>query len=157
VSDEYQQIVEIPDPGCRPNPTTKRGLVILRWGHKFANAYELLVLDQKGAKKTIKKQIVAAIRTWLQGVDKARKAHGWNKSQHNGKYVDCWVFKYETHRVYGFLNRNSVLRHQCVLVHYCAKTKNASDTSVLAKIVEFSSTPEVIAALKKFEKERGRR
>jgi hypothetical protein len=78
--------------------------------------------------------------------------HGWNPSQHNGKYAQCYVFKNlsEKERLYGFLCRPKKGNpdfEMCVLVLYAKKKTWGTDTAELDRAERMRTDPDVIAAL----------
>ncbi len=78
--------------------------------------------------------------------------HGWNKSQHGGKYNECYVFKNlsEGERLYGFLCRpkkGNPHYVMCVLILYAKKKKWNTDLAELARAERMRTDPDVLAAL----------
>jgi hypothetical protein len=78
--------------------------------------------------------------------------HGWNQSQHNGKYTECYVFKNlsEKERLYGFLCRpkeGNPEFEMCVLILYAKKKTWNTDTTELDRAERMCTDPDVIAAL----------
>jgi hypothetical protein len=82
-----------------------------------------------------------------------KRFHGWNKSQHEGKYTDCFVFKNvsEAARIYGFLCRPKAADpsyEMCVLVHYAQKKRWHTDTAELQRAHDLKNDPDILSALK---------
>lgn len=78
--------------------------------------------------------------------------HGWNQSQHGGKYTNCYVFKNvsEGERLYGFICRPKKDNPQfemCVLVLYAKKKRWSTDTAELDRANRMRTNPDVLAAL----------
>jgi hypothetical protein len=80
--------------------------------------------------------------------------HSWDKSQHKGKYVNCFVFKQPPHRLYGFLSHPKSPEdnryYVCVLVVYGKKKKWLTDTEELKRAEKMRTNLDVQRALKKF-------
>ncbi len=90
---------------------------------------------------------------WIGGFHNNDRFHGWNKSQHKGKYARCFVFKNvsEGERLYGFLCKpkgEDQNYEMCVLVLYARKKKWNTDTAELARAELLRKDPDVQAALK---------
>jgi hypothetical protein len=89
---------------------------------------------------------------WLGDFRNNRRFHGWDKSQYNGKFTECFVFKNvsEAERVYGFLcrpKRNDTNYEMCVLVHSATKKKWTTDTAELQRAKDMKSDADVLKAL----------
>ena len=89
---------------------------------------------------------------WLGGHHNDDRFHGWNQSQHDGKYTGCFVFKNvsEGERLYGFLcrpKRENPHFEMCVLILYAKKKRWSTDTAELARAEKMRVDPDVIAAL----------
>ncbi|MBA2703128.1 MAG: hypothetical protein H0U60_04660 [Blastocatellia bacterium] len=90
---------------------------------------------------------------WVGGHHVNERFHGWNKSQHDGKYTRCFVFKNVSaaERLYGFLCRpktDDENYEMCVLVLYAEKKKWKTDTAELERAKAMINDPDVLAALR---------
>jgi hypothetical protein len=90
---------------------------------------------------------------WTGGFHIKKRFHGWNKSQHEGKYTECFVFKNvsEAERIYGFLCRPKAEDpnyEMCVLVHYAQKKKWTTDTAEIQRAKDLKSNRDILNALK---------
>jgi len=90
---------------------------------------------------------------WIGGFHINDRFHGWNKSQHKGKYARCFVFKNvsEGERLYGFLCKpkgEDQNYEMCVLVLYAQKKRWNTDTAELDRAELMRNNPDVQAALK---------
>lgn len=88
---------------------------------------------------------------WLGGHSSDR-FHRWDKSQHKGKYTNCFTFRNvsEGERLYGFLCRPKAENPQyemCVLILYAQKKKWNTDLTELARAEKMRTDPDVLAAL----------
>lgn len=90
---------------------------------------------------------------WMGDHHKPERYHGWNASQHKGKYTKCFVFKNvsEGERLYGFLCRPKAEDEHyemCVLILYAKKRTWNTDTAELDRAERMRTDPDVLAALK---------
>lgn len=90
---------------------------------------------------------------WVGGFHNNERFHGWNKSQHDGKYTKCYVFKNvsQAARLYGFLCRpksNDPNYEMCLLVLYAQKKKWKTDTAELERAKAMINDPDILTALK---------
>ncbi|HLA12892.1 MAG TPA: hypothetical protein VJ023_20065 [Pyrinomonadaceae bacterium] len=90
---------------------------------------------------------------WVGGFHIKERFHGWNKSQYEGKYNDCFVFKNvsDAARIYGFLCRPKAgdpNYEMCVLVHYAQKKKWKTDTTELQRAKDLKMDLDILRALK---------
>jgi hypothetical protein len=90
---------------------------------------------------------------WVGGFQIKERFHGWNKSQHEGKYTDCFVFKNvsQAERIYGFLCRpksDDKNYEMCVLVLQATKKKWKTDTAELKRAKDLKSNADILEALK---------
>lgn len=123
--------------------TKKRGIVFL----KEPDLRFVIAFDQfHKLSKTCKKQFHKGIGYWIDGIPRKKRHHGWDKSEHNGKYTDCYVFKCNDnnsrHRFYGFLFhplRNDPSYQLCVLVTHATKDTQSTDVKNLDKVCEAKS------------------
>lgn len=90
---------------------------------------------------------------WMDDHHRPKRYHGWNKTEHKGKYTRCFVFKNvsEGERLYGFLCRpkepTDPQYEMCVLVLYAQKKTWNTDTSELDRAEAMRIDPYVQAAL----------
>jgi hypothetical protein len=90
---------------------------------------------------------------WVGGFHINQRFHGWNKSQHEGQYTECFVFKNvsDAERVYGFLCRpksHDAQYEMCVLVHWATKKKWNTDIAELQRAKNMKSDLDIWKALK---------
>ena len=85
---------------------------------------------------------------WCMRGNSPTRHHGYNKSQHGGRYNECYTFKGRDAksmlRIHGFLcnPRTSKPRFQlCVLVHHAYKEGHEIDPSALDRVIRIRSTP----------------
>lgn len=79
--------------------------------------------------------------------------HGWSKTQYQGDYTKCFVFKCKKQRFYGFLcnPKESDRGFQvCVLVKHARKTKWETDEADLRKVEEIRTTTAVQKAINNY-------
>lgn len=91
---------------------------------------------------------------WCSGGFCNTRHHGYNKSQHGGKYNECYTFKGKDAknmlRIHGFLcnPRSSDRRFQfCVLAHHAYKEGHEIDPSELDRVLRIKSTPGVMQTI----------
>lgn len=90
---------------------------------------------------------------WMDGHHRGKRYHGWNASDHKGKYTECYVFKHvdEAERIYGFLCRPTVAENQnrevCVLVLFAEKKRWNTDIDELKRVERMRTNPNVWRAL----------
>jgi hypothetical protein len=84
---------------------------------------------------------------WSMGGICTTRHHGYNKSQHGGKYNECYTFKGKDAksmlRIHGFLcnPRSSNRSFQvCVLVHHAHKEGHDIDPTALDRVMRIKST-----------------
>jgi hypothetical protein len=72
---------------------------------------------------------------WIAHVEnKTQRFHGWNKSQYKGKYQECFVFKAQDNRLYGFKchpHPNDQRYEFCMLVAHATKHQWESEEGLL--------------------------
>lgn len=95
---------------------------------------------------------------WQSGQpNKHARYHGWDKSEYNGRYTNCFVFKYKSHRFYGFLcnPKENNLRYQvCILVKHATKKEHETDETELKQVENIRSNLTVQRKIKDFFKEK---
>ncbi len=96
---------------------------------------------------------------WCDGHPPARnRYHGWNSSQFNGQYTNCYVFKCgknNQERFYGFLCKPKARNSEyelCVLVVNIKKKKDETAGSDLRDVKALSEYIPVRDAIKKYFK-----
>jgi len=105
-----------------------------------------------GLKASAQRYHLKSFDFWL-GDHKNDRYHGWNQSQHNGKYTECFVFRNvsEGERLYGFLCRpkeGDAHYEMCVLILYAKKKRWNTDLTELARAETMRTDPDVLAALR---------
>jgi len=76
---------------------------------------------------------------WRDGLINKKWFHGWDQSEFGGKYVHCFVFKYQSDRFYGFLCNPIQSRPTCqicILISHDNKNKHETDEVNLKEIEE---------------------
>ena len=98
---------------------------------------------------------------WLSGKPYSRGYHGWNKSEFQGKYTNCFVFTGREERLakrlYGFLCNPKASDHRyhvCILIRYARKTKNETDETDLKIVEEIRTLSAVQKAIADYFKEK---
>ena len=98
---------------------------------------------------------------WLSGKPYDRGYHGWNKSEFQGKYTNCFAFtcreERSAKRFYGFLcnpKPGDSRYHVCILIRYASKTKNETDETELKIVEEMRTLPAVQEAVDDYFKEK---
>lgn len=134
--------------------TDRRGVAFLE-GHPLCMTQEQF----KSLKPVVRRQMHSRMGRWIGRPDgnwEDEKYHGWTQKQHNGAYVNCFVFKYRSSktntRIYGFLcnpddsNRRFQLFVPTEKIDY--KKGNPSDTAFLDRAVATSKDVAVVAAIR---------
>jgi hypothetical protein len=98
---------------------------------------------------------------WLSEKPYFRGYHGWDKSQFQGRYTECFVFTGREERLakrfYGFLcNPKKFDRryHVCILTRYAQKRKNETDETDLEIVEKIRTLPAVQEAIADYFKEK---
>ena len=80
--------------------------------------------------------------------------HGWDQSEYQGKYTECFVFKCREklleHRFYGFLCNPKISNRGyrvCILVIHAYKEGYETDESDLKGVEELRKSPIVIRTI----------
>jgi hypothetical protein len=101
-----------------------------------------------------KRAFMTRFDAWIGGQPpKDSRYHGWYKSQYSGKYIRCFVFKSNPHRLYGFLchpKRTDLGYEACILVKYAKKNQQETDELELRHVEEIRNTQDVFIAIDKF-------
>jgi len=134
----------------------KRGVAFLVSDDSKINAYEFFCkLKERDVRK---KQLNTRFDSWRDGQpEKNHRYHGWNKSDFKGRYKQCFVFKYERNRVYGFLcnpKTNNKSYQLCVLVRHALKNQAETDETELKIVNEIGLNLNVRRAVNYFIKEK---
>jgi hypothetical protein len=97
---------------------------------------------------------------WLSGKPYPRGYHGWDKSEFQGRYTNCFVFTGREERLakrfYGFLcnpKKSDRKYHVCILIRYAQKRKNETDETDLKIVEEIRTLPAVQRAIEEHFKE----
>jgi hypothetical protein len=104
-----------------------------------------------GLKASAQRYHFKSFDIWM-GDHNSDRFHGWNKSQHGGKYTECFAFRNvsEGERLYGFLCRpkkENPHYEMCVLILYAKKKGWNTDLSELERAETMRTDPDVLAAL----------
>lgn len=96
---------------------------------------------------------------WISGQrNKPSRYHGWDKSEYNGRYTKCFVFKYKIHRLYGFLcnpQKEKNIRFEiCILVVYAKKKEHETDETNLKNVEQIRTNIIVHNAIRNHFKEK---
>lgn len=96
----------------------------------------------------VRRTFLRRFDNWIDGVPPNRRHyHGWNQSDYGGRYQECFVFKCQSHRLYGFLCHpmaENARFESCVLINHAFKRKWETDETELKHAREMSQT-EVVA------------
>lgn len=95
--------------------------------------------------------VQVAFDYWIGNHPNTKRHHGWNRSEFNGRYTQCYVFKADSNRFYGFLcnPKASDPRFQfCMLVAHGRKHQFATEEGFLQIAEEFRANIPVQRALK---------
>jgi hypothetical protein len=96
--------------------------------------------------------LLKSFEYWVGGFNNDDRFHGWTKSQHKGKYTNCYVFKNvsKAARFYGFLCRPKADNSQyemCVLVLHAKKKKWKTDIKELQRAEDMRVDSDIQKAL----------
>lgn len=103
--------------------------------------------------KLVERQLRKRMDRW-QGLPwawDAEKYHGWKMSEFGGRYTDCFVFKYNPVRLYGFLCHPGESSQRFLLfIPVIRETKNKwkTETVQLDRVVVVSKDAAVTAVLR---------
>ncbi len=132
---------------------TRRGVAFLTHASKTVNVTTAFEELGENTRRTFNTRF----DHYSTGFDNPKWYHGWNKSQYEGAYQDCFVFKAQDDRLYGFLCHPSLIDRRyllCVLVLHANKNDWATDISELKRAKAMVSDNQVADALKRlFQKE----
>jgi|SRR5208337_242847 len=80
----------------------RRGVALLVSDDKKINAHKFY--DGLAKDNVTRRTLDTRFDNWRDGQPpKKHRYHGWNSSDYNGRYTQCFVFKSKDNRVYGFL------------------------------------------------------
>ena len=125
-----------------------RCVALLTYPAPYVNAEAFDTLDESSERYYRK-----SFDMWMDNHHRPKRYHGWNASDHQGKYTECYIFKHvdEAERLYGFLCRPTVAenrnRQVCVLVLFAEKKKWGTDTAELERADRMRQDPNVWRAL----------
>ena len=98
---------------------------------------------------------------WLSGKPYKNGYHGWDKSEYQGKYMNCFVFtcreKRLAQRLYGFLRNPKPFNpnyHVCILIRHASKKEHETDEADLKIVEEIRISPEVQKTIDEYFKEK---
>ena len=104
--------------------------------------------------KTYERSFRTRFDAWQSGQpNKSARYHGWDKSEYGGRYTNCFVFKYKSHRFYSFLcnPKETNPRYQiCILVRYARKKEWVTDITDLKHVEEIRTILAVHKTIKDF-------
>lgn len=96
------------------------------------------------------KTLLSRFDAWVDWLKNDKWYHGWTQSQFEGRFTNCFVFKYKENRLeqrfYGFLcNPKSSDRgfQLCVLIRHASKNQWETDENDLRIVEEIRTRPAV--------------
>jgi len=98
--------------------------------------------------------LIVGFEYWRDKIPNNNRHHGWNKSEFQGKYISCYVFKGKEDnrqlRLYGFLCHPKIGdRYElCVLVHFAYKKRHETEEPDLNKVIRMEIDPNVQSIVK---------
>ena len=113
--------------------------------------------DFDGQPDKLRRHFLAVIDYWSDRhgqIDEPKKYHGFNTSQHGGRFTNCFVFKRDAnsrmYRLYGFVANPCTNRRIQVFVPVLIATKAQHETDIanLKRVMAVHDDPEVAAALR---------
>ena len=137
--------------------TSRRGVVFLT-GHPEIISPEKLKMrcDQLAYR-----QLRSRMGRWISRPampDEKQKYHGWDRSEHRGKYVNCFVFKFQNSknslRLYGFLCNPDIENprfQMFVPVRLETKRTDDADVTILNQVVAISRDAAIVACTNTFK------
>jgi hypothetical protein len=119
-------------------------------GEKFVNAYSAY----QNLRENYQNRLITSFRHWVTSItrDIPDMCHGYNKTDHSGKYVNCFQFELHDGRFYGFLSHPDDVRRDYFFftaVHYLEKRYFKTDITVLDRINSISQEKSVRLAVRK--------
>jgi hypothetical protein len=134
-----------PVPGQR-NSTRRAVSFLIYKKEQFVNAKDAFLALTVDEQRTL----LSRIDYWIDGKIAKRYFHGWDSSQYRGKYTECFVFKLQDRRFYGFLAhpKSADRRFEvCVLVLHEEKNQWETEESDLRRSKGISEDSDVRKAL----------
>jgi hypothetical protein len=114
-----------------------------------------------GLKENTQRMFRARFDYWIDGMPYEKGYHRWDKSEYQGKYVNCLVFTCRENRLaqrfYGFLCNPKTSDHGyhlCILIRHASKSKHETDETDLKIVEEMRTLPAVKKAIDDFFKEK---
>ena len=145
------EFVEVPGIPATP----QRGIYFLRMDDDSVNAETIFNEMQQQKKKPAQgKKIRRAMDFWVKGHDsKPKLHHGWDRSKHNGEFVDMHVFKANGHRIYGYKFHPSANPRfvACILIQHLKKATSDAPVNKMRKILAIAKREEVQGFCRRFE------
>lgn len=96
----------------------------------------------------LRKHLKVSATYYLGGHHANQRHHGWDKTEWNGDYTECHVFKpIDDRRYYGFKfhPRLNPRFEVFVIIHVTGKSKHDTDPAVLDRILRVARRPEFTA------------
>jgi hypothetical protein len=117
----------------------KRGVAFLISENKKVTAKPIFdSLNKKN--KNIERSLRTRFDAWIdRQPDKPARYHGWDQSEFQGRYTNCFVFKVKNNRFYGFLCNPKSFNHSyrvCILVRHAFKKEHETDETELKQVEE---------------------
>jgi hypothetical protein len=110
-----------------------------------------IAADFKKLPLTIQRTFLRRFDNWIDGFRNRAHYHGWEKSQYGGHYQECYVFKCQEHRLYGFLCHPKApgdpAYECCVLAYHAFKQKWTTDETELSRAKAISENRAVMVAV----------
>ncbi len=127
---------------------SRRAIAFLRGDDPFVNAwdfYQQLV-------QTKRRKIDRSFDYWINNRTNDTLHHGWTKSQHNGEFVDCHVFKVLKENERFYARKSHPLASDgrfelCLIVHALMKSQSDLPRSEARKVLEIASDGGVTRAV----------
>jgi hypothetical protein len=106
-----------------------------------------------------KKRFLNSFDAWCANISRPKRYHGWDKSEQNGRYADCFVFKGKENasslRLYGFLCHPKSTDPRflmCALAHYAYKNEKETDFAELDRVLRIMQTEGIMQSIKAYFK-----
>ena len=113
-----------------------------------------------GLKEDTRRMFKTRFDYWLSGKPYERGYHGWDKSEYQGGYVNCFVFTCRENRLaqrfYGFLCNPKPSDHGyhiCILIRHASKKEHETDETDLKIVEEIRTSPIVKKVIDDYFKE----
>lgn len=151
MTDTYK--IELITPENHP----RRGVAFLISEDKRVTAK----LEFDGLTENTQRMFKTKFDYWLSRKPYREGYHGWDKSEYQGKYVNCFVFTHRENRLaqrlYGFLHNPKISNPNyqvCVLVRHASKKKHQTDETDLKIVEEMRTLPVLQKAIGDYFKEK---